>query len=168
MKRPSYLIPAAIAACAMAFVSTANADGVETSKPSSPPPAEGPNTDLMGIGIVTLALPYFASVAVATSNTGHDNLYIPVAGPWLDLADRPSCGGGGSSHCSDMEPLNKFLLVGDGILQGIGALEVLAGLVSSTPYDKPAHASAPSGPSIHVAPTRVGRTGYGVGAVGTF
>ena len=157
------VIPGAVAACAMAFVTTANAQAPEY-RSTTP----GPNTELIGVGIFTLAVPYFASVAVATSNPGHDNLYIPVAGPWLHLAERSSCSSP-MDGCDGREDLYKFLLVGDGILQGLGALEMLAGLLSSDPRaPAPRTAARPTGPSLHVAPSPVGRSGYGIGAVGTF
>jgi hypothetical protein len=121
----------------------------------------------MGVGIFTIALPYFASVAAATGTEGHNNLYVPVAGPWMDLAARPSCGPR-SMPCTDSEDLTRFLLIGDGIIQGIGALEVLVGLATpGTPHTVRTTARS-SGPSIHVAPTTVGHSGYGVGALGTF
>jgi hypothetical protein len=166
-RRWSYVLPAAIAACSMAFVSTASAQAYETpSRPSTSAQA-GPNSDLIGVGIFTIALPYFASVGVAMGSDLDRDLYIPVAGPWLDLAHRPDCGGYRMAQCNDMEPFYKVLLIEDGILQGIGALEVLAGLASSSPH-RPTETARASKPTLRVAPTVVGRTGYGIGAVGTF
>src|SRR5258708_16604835 len=92
-RRSSYVLPAAIAACSMAFVSTASAQAYETpSRPSTSAQA-GPNADLVGVGIFTIALPYFASVGGAMGSEVDHDLYIPVAGPWLDLAHPPDCGG---------------------------------------------------------------------------
>src|SRR5258708_35038135 len=92
-RRSSYVLPAAIAACSMAFVSTASAQAYETpSRPSTSAQA-GPNADLIGVGIFTIALPDFASVGVAMGSDIDHDLYIPVAGPWMDLAHRPDCGG---------------------------------------------------------------------------
>jgi hypothetical protein len=119
------------------------------------------------VGIFTIALPYFASVGVAMGSDVDHDLYIPVAGPWMDLAHRPDCGGYHMAACSDMEPFYKVLLIEDGILQGIGALEVLAGLASSSPHHSTETAKA-NKPTLRVAPAPVGRTGYGIGAVGTF
>src|SRR6476620_4711792 len=133
-RRSSYVLPAAIAACSMAFVTTASAQAYETPSRASAPAQAGPNADLLGVGIFTIALPYFASVGVAMGSDIDRDLYIPVAGPWLDLAHRPDCGGYGLAQCNDMEPFYKVLLIEDGILQGIGALEVLAGMASSSPH----------------------------------
>src|SRR6516162_3853198 len=54
----------------------------------------GPNRALISTGLVTFGLAYVPAVIVAgTSSLPADNhLYIPVAGPWLNLADRPACG----------------------------------------------------------------------------
>jgi hypothetical protein len=167
-RRWSYVLPAAIAACSMAFVSTASAQAYETPSRAPAPAQAGPNADLVGVGIFTIALPYFASVGVAMGSEVDHDLYIPVAGPWLDLAHRPECGSYQYSTCnSDMEPFYKVLLIEDGILQGIGALEMLAGLASTSPAHR-TEAARPSKPTLRVAPAPVGRSGYGIGAVGTF
>src|SRR5260221_6614268 len=133
-RRSSYVLPAAIAACSMAFVSTASAQAYESAPRPSTAAQAGPNADLIGVGIFTIALPYFASVGVAMGSDIDHDLYIPVAGPWLDLAHRPDCGGYGLAQCNDMEPFYKVLLIENGILQGIGALEGLAGMASSPPH----------------------------------
>ncbi|HKQ70107.1 MAG TPA: hypothetical protein VJT73_12250, partial [Polyangiaceae bacterium] len=156
------VMSAAICACAMASVSNAHAEPNE-----GPRTPTGPNTDLIGIGIFTIAVPYFASVGVAITSNDQDKLMIPVAGPWMSLYDRPSCGSK-YAPCGEMEDFYKFLLVSDGILQGIGALEVLAGLASPAPSSSQTAAVKPTGPTVRVAPTMVGRSGYGLGAVGTF
>jgi len=77
-------------------------------------------------GILALGVPYAASVVVAaTSDRSEDkHLYIPVAGPWMDLANRSGCGNPGQPSC-DKETAYKVLLIGNGILQGVGALEIL-------------------------------------------
>jgi hypothetical protein len=152
----------------MAFVSTANAQSYESSSRASTAAQAGPNADLVGVGIFTIALPYFASVGVAMGSEIDHDLYIPVAGPWMDLAHRPDCGGYQMAACSDMEPFYKVLLIEDGILQGIGALEVLAGMASSSPHHSSETAKSSNKPTLHVAPAPVGRSGYGIGAVGTF
>jgi hypothetical protein len=81
-----------------------------------------------------------------------------VAGPWLDLAQRQDCPANGS--CGN-ESAYRILLVADGVLQGLGALEFFGGLLF--PVSRPASHS----PRVRVMPT-VARTGYGLSAFGTF
>jgi hypothetical protein len=84
----------------------------------------------------------------------------------MDLANRGDCGRIDSPCSNDNETANKVLLVGDGILQGIGALEIVgAFLMPETHY---VAASSSNGPKVMVGPSHVGRSGYGLAAVGTF
>ena len=83
----------------------------------------GPNDKLISHGLFTLGIAYSASAIVALQSnlSSDDTLYIPVAGPWLDLAERGAC-----DEC-DHEGLNKVMLVVDGIVQGLGVLQIAAG-----------------------------------------
>jgi hypothetical protein len=85
-----------------------------------------PNRPLMITGLVLLGGSYGASAIVAASSSlgADDRLYYPVAGPWMDLHRR----GCNLSHCST-STLDEALLIGDGVLQGIGALGMLLSLV---------------------------------------
>lgn len=87
-------------------------------------------------------------------------LYYPVAGPWLDYANRDCA----ARPCTN-EGLNKALLIADGIGQGLGAL----GMVTSffIPEKTTRHWHLIGADIIHAGPTRVG-TGYGIGAMGRF
>jgi hypothetical protein len=60
----------------------------------------------------------------------------------------------------------KALLIGDGILQGLGALGILTSLV--VPEKTTRHWYLIGAEGTHVGPTVVGRSGYGVGAYGSF
>jgi hypothetical protein len=76
-----------------------------------------PNRPLMLTSAVTFAASYLPAVITAAvdDDTTSDNLFIPIAGPWMEFArDEPS-------------PGNKALLSLSGIFQSLGAL----GLVSS-------------------------------------
>ena len=44
---------------------------------------------------MTFTLAYVPAVLVAQQSTqsADNHLYVPVVGPWVDLADRPTCGG---------------------------------------------------------------------------
>ncbi len=85
-----------------------------------------PNRPLLITGAVLLAGSYGASAIIAaTSNRTADNrLYYPVVGPWMDL-NRRGCD---VNACSN-KTLDRVLLIGDGIVQGVGALGVLLSLV---------------------------------------
>jgi hypothetical protein len=88
----------------------------------------GPNAALLSGGAALFGLPYAASVMIAAaSGTDYDaRLYIPVVGPFLNLAARPSCGDYG---CPPGETANRVLLVGDGILQTVGVLQMAGALM---------------------------------------
>jgi hypothetical protein len=100
-----------------------------------------------------------------TSDVSADHhLYVPIAGPWLDLGDRPGCGSG---HIGcDTETTYKVLLVVDGLFQGIGALTTVAGFLSPERHELVSTADAGK-PTLHVAPASVA-SGYGLAAFGRF
>jgi hypothetical protein len=131
----------------------------------------GPNRALISTGLVTFGLAYVPAVIVAgTSSLPADNhLYIPVAGPWLNLADRPACGAPSEVATAaipcDMETTNKVLLGVDGVFQGIGALTTLVGLLSPEHEEE---AVTTGKPTVHVTPARMGKGGYGIAAFGNF
>jgi hypothetical protein len=125
----------------------------------------GPNRRLIATGLLTFGLSYIPSVIVAgTSDVSADHhLYVPLAGPWLDLGDRPGCGSG-QIGC-DTETTYKVLLVLDGVFQGLGALTTVAGFLS--PEHHVLVAADSDKPTLHVAPASVA-SGYGVAAFGSF
>ena len=115
------------------------------------------NRPLLGTGLVLFGGTYTASAIVAAeSGNSHDrpNLYYPVAGPWIDLAQR-GVGAG-----------DKVLLALDGVGQGVGALAVV------TSFFLPESTSRSwffvGSDKLQVSPTSIGRGGYGLGAVGKF
>jgi hypothetical protein len=122
-----------------------------------------PNRSLLHSGVVTLALAYVPAFVVATESSleADQALYVPVAGPWIDLANR-DC-----STCTN-ETANKVLLVTDGIFQGIGALNILGAFVFPetrvvTAREKPAQVAR-----LRLSPGRFGSGSYGVLASGAF
>ena len=122
-----------------------------------------PTADLIASGLFTLAIPYVASVAVATQspNPADHYLYTPVAGPWLNLSHREDCPTSGA--CSN-ETAYKILLVADGVLQGFGALEILSGFLFPEPTTAKTDSSSPR---VRVVPSVAGG-GPGVTALGRF
>jgi len=127
-----------------------------------------PNSALLGRGLFAFFGSYLPSVIVAVVNdNSYDNhLYIPVVGPWLDLADRPGCGGAGETGCPTERGYRALLII-VGSFQGLGALASVASFV--VPERQITLAPAKSGrPTVHVVPAQVGRAGYGLAAFGTF
>lgn len=130
-----------------------------------------PNRPLLATGAGIFIGSYGASaiVAAANDNSSDDNLFIPVAGPWIDLADRP-CGLG---DCGSTEDWNQALIIGSGVLQGVGVGLAVASLIipehresnmAQTPRER---SIAASKPKVQVLPVNM-RGGGGLGAVGTF
>lgn len=85
-----------------------------------------PNRPLLVTGLSVFAASYGAAVLVSalSDRRADDKLYIPVAGPWLDLKHR-----GCADNPCENNTRDRVLLVGDGILQGIGALAVVLSVV---------------------------------------
>jgi hypothetical protein len=132
----------------------------------------GPNRALLGGGLIMLGGAYIPSVIVAAeSNTPADNqLNIPVVGPWLDLAQRPGCGGPGDFTCGT-ETGYRTLIILSGVFQGLGALSTLASFVvperATVVRTAKAEQHDASKPHFMLAPS-VGAGGYGVAALGSF
>jgi len=147
-------------------VSAANAQTVVTTSSPSRETVGGPNSALLGSGLFAFGIPYVASVIVAaeSDHAGDKNLYVPVVGPWMDFAQRGDCGGLLQPSC-DRETGYKVLLAADGILQGIGAIEIVGALLMPETHTVMTVATEPR---IKLGPSRVGRSGYGLSAVGTF
>lgn len=88
-----------------------------------------PNKPLIVSGFVTFGIPYTISVVVAATSVRSEDhaLYIPLVGPWIDLATRggcpalaPNCGG---------ETAAKAGLIVDGIFQGLGVITMASGFL---------------------------------------
>ncbi len=126
----------------------------------------GPNRALIATGLVTFGLSYIPGVIVAgeSSQPADHHLYVPVAGPWLDLANRPACGP--NNVGCDTENTNKVLLVVDGVFQGLGVLSVVAGFLS--PEHEVVTAAEAQKPTLHFTPAEMGAGGVGAAAFGTF
>jgi len=127
--------------------------------------AGGPNPTLLMSGLFTFGIPYGISVVVAAESTrdGDKNLFVPVVGPWIAYATEGRCDVTDTS-CGRTTGA-KVLLAGDGILQAIGGIELIAAFLVAPSRTV---ASSPNERHVMVAPTRIGQTGYGIGAAGTF
>jgi hypothetical protein len=158
---------AVLSATLFSSIHEARADEVYVAGRETSVTESGPNRAMLHSGVIAFGVPYVASVIVAaTSNhPGDHNLYVPVAGPWIDLSER-HCPQG--DRCSD--GLNKGLLVVNGVFQAIGALDIVgAFLFPQTITSRAAsrEQTSPATAKVYVAPSGVG-TGYGLSAVGLF
>jgi hypothetical protein len=179
---PRGLAAFSLVATGLAFAPCARADGPATTAPASvdatatpvaaPPSrdesveARGPNFVMVGAGLVSFGFSYaIASIVGATSSDSVDKrLFVPVAGPWIDLAARSACvaAPGGSCHS---EGVNRAGLVFDGVFQGLGALAIVGGLVFHWP--QAAKVASVRGTEIQLAPVQYARGG-GLAAIGSF
>jgi len=155
-------------------VQTARADEVVAQKSEvvkDQTSTTGPNRTLLHSGVWILGLSYVPVVIVAaeSSQVGDKKLYIPIAGPWLDLATRQGCQPGISCN----ETANKVLIIIDGIFQGMGALDIVGSFIFPETHTVTVSSSercespAPS-PSVHIAPAQISGRAYGMVAFGTF
>ncbi len=125
------------------------------------------NTALLTTGLVMLGVPYVTSVIVGASSNhqGDSHLFVPLAGPWMDFADRGGCPVG--SSC-DGETTNKVLLAADGIFQALGALQIIgAFLMPETRTVATVHSTA-FNTEVTLTPARLGPGGYGLAAFARF
>ncbi len=130
--------------------------------------ASGPSWAMVGSGVVILGLSYVPALVVGSSS-GLDadrSLFVPLAGPWIDLGQRPGCPGGGAS--CNAETTNKVLLVTDGVFQAIGAITIVGGFLTTAHETTTTVQSASSEPTWRLSPASMGAGGYGVQALGTF
>lgn len=128
----------------------------------------GPNRALLGSGIALLGLSYVPAVVIGAQSTqsADQKLYIPVAGPWLDLANRPPCSG--ADACASGESGNRALIAVDGVFQGVGALLVVGSILMPERQQVVITAKATDKPEVHFSPAQLGPGGYGVSAFGRF
>jgi hypothetical protein len=128
-------------------------------------PTKGPTLWMIAGGLTNFVFAYTPVVVVgATSGLAADRkLFVPVAGPWIDLMQRHACSP--ASTCST-ESSAKALLVVDGIFQTLGALTVVGGFLIT--HETPAARSTASArPTVRVSPAQIG-SGYGMVALASF
>jgi hypothetical protein len=131
----------------------------------------GPDRGLLYSGVWTLGLSYVPAMIVGIASSLPEDRYLlaPVAGPWIDFAKRDcqTCGN---------EKLNKALLATDGVIQGIGALEIVGSFlfIEHTTAKAAANNDSEDRPKnvfqlreLRVVPTTVGGA-YGMAAIGKF
>ena len=119
-----------------------------------------PNGALIASGLTMFGVSYIPSMIVAASSNqpGDTSLFVPVVGPWMDLAQRDNgCFYGRCEHDTG----NKVMLVMNGVFQGLGALQIAGGFLFPTTRTVTQVAS------VHVLPS-VSATQVGLTAVGAF
>ncbi len=133
---------------------------------------KAPNRPLLIGGTILFLGSYAPAVIVAAAaNTSFDNhLYIPLIGPWLDIANRPTCGSGLLEPSCSSQGGRKALLAVDGVLQAAGAVSIVLGLVLTGRQTEivTAKAEPAKKPHVNILPSQMGRDGYGVAAFGDF
>jgi len=168
------LVPAA----ALLVASTAALSPAASAQEAAPPPASvttqdttseatGPSMAMVGSGVGIFALSYIpAAVVGATSGLNADRtLFVPLAGPWIDLTQRPDCSPASSCNA---ENTAKVLIITDGVFQALGALTIVGGFLTTAHETKTVQSTAKLRPTLHISPAQLGNGGYGVAALGTF
>lgn len=150
----------AIAALTFAASATAFAQGEER----QPYSESRPNRGLLITGGAVLAASYIPPVVVAATSgrDGDQFLYIPIAGPWIDLGERGGCG---PNPCGQ-EALYKTLLVATGIAHLVGTGLVISSFVVPERNERARTAKASTKPVV--VPAQLGRSGAGFAVVGRF
>jgi len=140
-----------------------------------------PRKGLVVAGPIVFGVPYFLSLSVAASSryTPDRWLYLPIAGPFLDLAGRKEeCSPNGISNnvatyygCND-DSTARFFLMFDGLMQVSGMTMLIFGLAMPQNVlvrdDAPFVGSKTKSFAWSVAPRTFGRSGYGVGMAAIF
>ena len=116
-----------------------------------------PNVPLLATGAVVLAGSYLPAVVggAISDRRGDDNLYIPVAGPFLAL-----------TRGEDESAGYRTLFIVDGIAQGLGGLGMLLSFLIPEKVTERWYLIGQND-SVRIAPGRVA-TGYGLSANGRF
>jgi hypothetical protein len=116
-------------------------------------------------GALVIAASYIPAVVVAASSDrdGDEHLYIPIAGPWLDLGDRGGCG---NNSCGE-EAVYKTLLITAGVAHLVGTGLVIASFLVPEERERTIAAKNKSTKPI-VMPAQMGRAGAGLAVMGRF
>jgi hypothetical protein len=136
----------------------------------------GPNRALFASGLLAFGGAYAPSMLVASTSSqpADQHLFVPVVGPWLDLASRPGCSAAPGIACGS-GGLDRALIITSGIVQGAGVLAVLTsfafperdGYLTADNRTR-GTAKRAQGPTLGFTPAQVGALGYGLAAFGGF
>ena len=119
-----------------------------------------PNKAMLITGSSLLVSTYVTTAALAGYNggIGDKDLYIPIVGPWINIADR-------TPSTRNNNTRDTLLIAGSGVLQGVGALMAVASFF--VPEKVPAARISAGNVKMEIMPTAAAGSG-GLGAVGTF
>ena len=152
-----------VAAALVALASSSTALAQDEDRPDS---ESRPNRPLLITGGAILAASYIPPVVVAATSerNGDEYLYIPIAGPWIDLGERGGCG---PNPCGE-EAVYKGLLVATGIAHLVGTGFVISSLIVPERDDRARVRNAKATTTPTIVPASVGRGGAGLALVGRF
>ena len=170
-------------ACALAATVLAPSARAQTVPPPQPAVAVEeralPNRVLFRGGLTIFAVGYVPALGVAlfSDHKGDSNLFIPVAGPWIDLGTR-SCSGNvtltidgpidvGTGQRCGTTGTDRAALIIDGIVQGVGAVAFVSSFFIPDRRLAPWAGGSPSR-SFTVVPTSLGGRGMGAVVAGRF
>lgn len=124
----------------------------------------GPNIPLVVTGSILFIGGYGGALAAgwASDRKEYDQMYIPIAGPFLTLAERGSCA---VVPCRGTTG-EKVFLAADGLIQTFGLVSAVAGLIFPETHLVPIRVGS-SSVRVQVAPGG-GPGGAGVSAFGSF
>jgi hypothetical protein len=154
--------------CPQTSTTTITSADATAARPAMPPPTREtitvrqehrPNRPLLYTGGATLVGSYAATVGMAIAQNirdanGNQPLFIPIAGPWMHLAN------------STETPLNRALIAGSGVVQSAGI--VLGALAFIVPEHIPAATIQAGGVKVNFTAASYGRGSAGIGAFGQF
>jgi len=140
------LVLASLVTSQIAFADDTVAPRTEPASPETND-ADYTNTRFTARTVVFVAS-YAAAVgtAVATDHPGADQLYIPIAGPWLALDHWNTCELG-ALRCTS-SGADKALLITDGVAQAAGLVALIDGLTDPAQHSRTTVADT----KLHLAP----------------
>ncbi|MFZ5891159.1 MAG: hypothetical protein ACOY0T_08915 [Myxococcota bacterium] len=141
--------------------------------PTAAPPAEYPPAGTRGRlalgGVALFGVWYGAAVAQAYAwpdAPGRDRLFIPVAGPWMTVA-QAGCSSG-ESDCTDALAVVRAILAGVSAVGQVGGLAILAESAFMRTEPPAPTLSSQAGVSIRSFSVVTGKSSIGLGVSGAF
>lgn len=164
MKSRITFVAAALASIGLVSVA-APASAQETTGRDQPQQSTSyqPHKPLLITGGSLLLAGYATSVGIGAVSDfkPDDRLFVPIVGPWMNLAERPCAVG--DSGCGNDEDLAKATMVSLGVIQAAGAgLTIASFFVKERPSET--RIKVPD----NTATFRIVPYGAGLGAVGRF